>query len=126
MGSNLKIMRSLDLDAFDLIDLDDYGWPLKQLELCAERDYRGLVTFTACSAVLVTVPFVLLESLGFTRDELRRNRTLWGRDLVTPFLTWLDGLGQWQQPQGVFLDKGRTVRIYGLLTPRQAASTKPS
>ena len=35
-GDNVRVMRGMDLSQFDLIDLDAYGVPARQLELCAE------------------------------------------------------------------------------------------
>lgn len=35
-GDNARVMRGMDLTQFDLIDLDAYGVPSRQLEICAE------------------------------------------------------------------------------------------
>src|SRR4051812_32373644 len=42
-GDNLKYLQSFDLSQFDIIDLDAWGSPVKQLEVIFKKKYKGIV-----------------------------------------------------------------------------------
>ena len=73
-GDNRKVMPSLDLADFDLIDLDAYGIPYEQLRLCAERAPHVPVAVTCIMSSLTPIPKPLLLAAGLPQDWLDRKR----------------------------------------------------
>jgi len=84
---NVRLMRSLDLAKFDVIDLDGFGFPYRQLCEVFRQRPTGAVVYVTCpmgQAGLTTLPFGIMESLGYTRAMLAKCRTLclrgqWGK-----------------------------------------------
>lgn len=46
IGDNLKLLQTIDLSKYDVIDLDAYGVPCDQLEIIFSRGYKGIIFFT--------------------------------------------------------------------------------
>lgn len=67
-ANNLKVMPSLGLSQFDLIDLDAYGWPHEQLLLCAERAPDVPVVATCIMQPRSKVPTKVLIGCGVPAD----------------------------------------------------------
>lgn len=63
-GDNLRIMGSLDLAGFDLIDLDAYGWPVEQLQLVARTAPDVPVLSTRISFPVGPPPLAVTDALG--------------------------------------------------------------
>lgn len=61
--NNVRLLEVLDLNRFDLIDLDAYGWPAYQLKLVASRAPTKPVLTTRIVRALGNVPKVILEDL---------------------------------------------------------------
>lgn len=74
-GDNLKVMPSLGLSDFDLIDLDAYGWPHAQLRLCAERAPDVPVAVTCITQSNGPVPVDVLRTCGIPAGWLDYRRT---------------------------------------------------
>lgn len=73
-GDNRKVMPSLDLASFDLIDLDAYGVPAEQLALCAERAPGVPVAVTCIMSALTPVPKRVLLAAGIPQDWTDRKK----------------------------------------------------
>ena len=76
-GDNVRIMPSLPLGEFDIIDLDAYGIPTEQLALVAAAAPHVPVLVTCISASVGTVPYAMLEAAGIPSQ--------WERDVVQVF-----------------------------------------
>lgn len=63
-GDNMKVLPGLDLDRFDLVDLDAYGVPAKQLKVVAGRAPDVPVLTTAIISTQGRSSNVLLDALG--------------------------------------------------------------
>ena len=74
-GDNRKVMPSLDLAEFDLIDLDAYGIPYEQLRLCAERAPGVPVAVTCIMSALTPMPVALLMAAQIPREWADKKRT---------------------------------------------------
>lgn len=61
---NVRLLNALDLSAFDLIDLDAYGWPEKQLAIVAAKAPDVMVVSTRISRAMGMVPNRILRDLG--------------------------------------------------------------
>jgi hypothetical protein len=84
---NVRVMRSLQLADYDVIDLDGYGFPYRQLSEVFRQRPTGAVVHVTCpmeQAGLTSLPYGMMESLGYTRAMLAKCRTLclrgqWGK-----------------------------------------------
>ena len=63
-GDNLKILPSLDLSKFGLIDLDAYGHPSRQMKLIAERGFDGVVVVTWIDTMMSKQPKDVVRAAG--------------------------------------------------------------
>lgn len=112
-GDNTRIMQSLRLDTFDIIDLDAYGWPVDQLALVAREAPLVPVLTTRIHIALGQIPNRIIDDLGL--GHIRQANT----QVLTPFadelwLAWLYHLGYRHATSAVF-DAGMAKR-YELLT----------
>lgn len=88
-GNNLAWMPSLDLNYFDVIDLDAYGVPYQQLKLIFDADYRGVVFVTFIQSVFGGIPHDLLVDVGVSEDMIKKCPTLFYKSGWSYFLDWL-------------------------------------
>jgi len=94
---NVRVMRSLKLADYDLIDLDGYGFPYRQLCEVFRQRPSGAVIYVTCPMAqggLTSLPFGMMRDLGYTDRMLAKCRTLclrgqWGK------------VKQWLARQGV-------------------------
>lgn len=88
-GDNLKVMAGLNLNAFDVIDLDAYGVPYEHLRLLFDRHYHGCVFVTFITTVHGRLPNGLLLDSGFSEAMITKAPTLCskrGWDIFKRFL----------------------------------------
>lgn len=71
-GDNLKYMARMDLSKFDVIDLDAYGCPVKQIDLLFRKQYRGMVFVTFIQSMNGVLPHDMLFDLGFTKAQVEK------------------------------------------------------
>lgn len=89
-GDNMKFIPSLDLSKFDVIDLDAYGFPGKQLEAIfekyRERPFKAevFVTFIKVGfhAPGAGIPRLVLEACGYSKDMIKKCPTLFMRNAL--------------------------------------------
>lgn len=75
-GDNLKWLPRLDLSRFDIIDLDAYGHPAKQLEIIAKKHYSGYVAITDINSMMGATPRSYLEAAGISKEKYRKCPTV--------------------------------------------------
>ena len=93
IGDNMKFLPSLNLNDFDVIDLDAYGVPFGQLQEVLRQDYSGAVVVTCVQTFMGALPVGLLESLGFT-DKMREEApALIGKHGAEKLLSYLGNNG---------------------------------
>lgn len=64
---NLKFLKNMDLTQFDVIDLDAFGVPFKQLEIIFEKELKNKIVFiTFIQSVFGALPRKMLNTLGYT------------------------------------------------------------
>lgn len=88
-GDSLKVLGSLNLDQFDVIDLDAYGIPFAHLEILFRKKYRGVVHVTCIQSGMGSLPTKLLNALGYSNDMIRKCRTVFnvnGADKLKGYL----------------------------------------
>lgn len=81
-GDNIKFLKSMNLSLFDIIDLDAYGIPFKQLDIVLDyfdkkTKHDGCYVFlTFIQALAGVIPKKLLYSLGYTKPMIDKIPTL--------------------------------------------------
>lgn len=88
-GDNRIYLESLDLNRFDVIDLDAYGVPYDQLKIVFDNGYKGHVFVTFIQSVMGTISYSLLEEIGFTKKMIKKCPTVFGQSGWQYFLEFL-------------------------------------
>lgn len=88
-GDNLKYLASLNLQEFDIIDLDAWGSPVKQLEILFKRKYTGIVHCTFIQTMQGNLPKELLYANGYTDAMLKKIKTIFMTNPVEKFTNYL-------------------------------------
>ena len=82
-GDNRKFLKSINLQTFDVIDLDAYGIPFEQLEIIFQQhklQSLGVVVFvTAIQVYMGGLPFRMLDRLGYKKEMVKKIPTLFSR-----------------------------------------------
>jgi len=88
-GDNRKYLKGMNLDTFDVIDLDAYGVPFDQLECIFEKHYEGTVIVTFIQSIYGELPKKLLCKLGYTLKMIKKCPTLFNKDGLRKFEEYL-------------------------------------
>lgn len=88
-GENIKFIKSMDLNQFDVIDLDAWGCPAPQLEIVFKKRYRGVVHCTMIQTMMGGIPNTVLLANGYTLAMLKKIRSIFYKDGITKFLNYL-------------------------------------
>ena len=88
-GDNLKYLQTMNLQQFDIIDLDAWGSPVKQLEILFKRRYTGIVHCTFIQSMMGNLPDELLLANGYTKAMLTKIRSIFVTDGLQKFLNYL-------------------------------------
>jgi hypothetical protein len=88
-GDNLSYLQTLELSRFNVIDLDAYGVPFDQIECLVQRKYKGAVFVTMIQSIMGQLPHGMLEKVGFTKAQVEKAPTLFGRRGWQYFLEFL-------------------------------------
>lgn len=88
-GDNLKYLGSLDLQSFDVIDLDAFGVPYAQLRILFERGYKGHVYVTFIQSLFGRLPPDMLEEIGFTSAMVAKAPILFSKGGRSRLLQYL-------------------------------------
>jgi len=88
-GDNLKFIVGMDLDKYDVIDLDAYGIPAALIAAIEMKEYSGSLIITAIQSMQGNIPRIVLNSLGYTDEMINKIPTLFNRDGLEKFLKYL-------------------------------------
>lgn len=82
LGDNSKFLQSLNPDQFDVIDLDSYGVPYKQLNWLFEAAHGRPTTIfvTFIQSIYGCLPTGFLADLGYSRTMVRKCPALFNRN----------------------------------------------
>lgn len=72
-GDNLKFLKNINLERFDVIDVDAYGYPFSQIEIIESRGFRGFVIVTAIQTLFGAVPKKMLKYSGINDEMIKKN-----------------------------------------------------
>lgn len=88
-GENTKVMAGLDLNTFDVIDLDAYGVPVAQLQQIFSARFKGVVFVTAIQTLQGGLPKRMLMDIGFPESVTKKCPTLPARHGWVLLKEWL-------------------------------------
>lgn len=88
-GDNMKFIQRLDLTQFNVIDLDAYGVPSKQLEVLFTRKYKGWVVVTFIQSMTGQLSKKFLLDLGYTEAMIKKCPSLFNKDGFGKMKRWL-------------------------------------
>lgn len=71
-GDNLKFLKNINLEKFDIIDVDAYGYPFTQLEIIESRGFKGFVVVTAIQTMFGSVPKKMLKYSGISEEMIKK------------------------------------------------------
>jgi len=89
IADNIKMLKGLDLTKFQIIDLDAYGIPFRQLKIIFSKKYKGIIVMTYIQTMYGCLPKQLLHNLGYSDKMLKKIPTLFlknGRDKIFEWL----------------------------------------
>lgn len=119
MGDNRKAMKGMDLGVFTLIDLDAFGCPWEQLQICADLAPQVPVVLTHIAVDLGPVPKGLLSAAGVPEawyTSMGVPKALFGRMRWYWWEVFVSRLGYRQSVSELHLDKS-AVKLYEALYP---------
>ena len=96
VGDNRKIIPTLDLSRFNVIDCDSYGVPADQIALLYENGtmrHGTVILYTCISNKVSTVPATLQDFGGFRGDMYHKAQTLFNAHSIALFFDFLASLG---------------------------------
>lgn len=103
IGDNSKVLKSIDINRYDIIDLDAYGVPDIQIEIVKQKAKKEIIVFyTFINSVMGRLPENLLKKIGFSKPMLLKVSTIFSRHQHQKFLFFLSclkikGVVQWIQ-----------------------------
>lgn len=88
-GENLKYISGFNLENFDVIDLDCYGMPAKQLEIIFKTKFKGIVFFTFITTGMGAIDHKILLNYGYTKSMLNKAPVLFNKNGFNKFKNYL-------------------------------------
>jgi hypothetical protein len=79
-GDNLKFIDQINLQDFDVIDIDAYSSPVKQLKKIFEKNYKGIVHATFIQTMFGALDRDMLRDIGYTPDMVKKIPSLFNKD----------------------------------------------
>ncbi|MBE3094663.1 MAG: hypothetical protein IMZ52_06490, partial [Actinobacteria bacterium] len=89
LGDNNKYLEAIDLNKYDVIDLDAYGIPFEQLQMLFKKKYHGIVFVTFIQTVMGALPHEFLNDLGYSKNMVERCPTLFFKNGFKKLCDWL-------------------------------------
>ena len=88
-GDNLKYLNSIDLTKYDIVDLDAYGIPYKQLQALFNRGFKGTIYITFIQTLYGQLNKGLLNAIGYTDEMIDKIPTLFNKEGFKKFKQYL-------------------------------------
>jgi len=96
IGDNLKILPNMNLDEFNVIDVDAYGSPYEQIKIIYNKINKPMLiyyTYILALKGLSQLERGLLDDIGYPDSMVKKCPSLFARDGHGKFLEWLATLG---------------------------------
>lgn len=114
-GDNLKVIPILDLSQFDIIDVDAYGVPNKQMILISKAGYKGTVFFTSILVGFRSQPHDVLLANGISKESARKCVSIYVSHYREMFLYFLSTLFSSHVIR--YIEPHRD-KLYGVIKPK--------
>ena len=88
-GDNIKFLKSINLDDFDIIDLDSWGSPSNQLDILKSKKYKGIIHCTFIQTMMGKVNNNILLSNGYTKKMINKCPTLFNKNGIDKLLNFI-------------------------------------
>ena len=88
-GENMKFLKSLNLKNYEVIDLDSYGIPFKQLEYILNKGYKGHIFITFIQSMFGGLPNKLLEYNNISPNLYKKIKTIFFKQGFKKFKNYL-------------------------------------
>lgn len=89
IGDNIKYLKQNSLSNYDIIDLDSFGSCTKQLEIIFAKKYIGTIVCTFISTALLNPDRILADKYGYTRNMVKKAKSLHARKTFEMFYNYL-------------------------------------
>jgi hypothetical protein len=93
MGDNIKFLKGMDLEKFDVIDLDAYGIPFEQLEIIFNKlkgNKKSILIFvTFVQMGYGRLPKKMLYELGYTKKMIDKIQAIFYKNGLEKFYNYL-------------------------------------
>lgn len=87
---NMKFLKSINLNNYDVIDLDAYGIPFNQLNfILTSRPENAIIFVTVIGSFFNGIHHQLLIDLGYTKSMINKCHAIFFKDLFGKFKQWL-------------------------------------
>jgi len=88
-GDNLKYLKNLPLEKFDVIDFDAYGVPYNQLKIIFQKKINAVVFITFIQSLYGGLPINMLEEIGYNKNMIKKIPTLFFKNGLKKFKLFL-------------------------------------
>jgi hypothetical protein len=92
-GNNLKYLCRIDLAEYDIIDMDSYGTPYKQLETIKKRIKNQIIHLTYIWTFQGRINTGLLTKYGYSKQMIKKCPTLFCKKNFEVMKNYLARLG---------------------------------
>lgn len=92
-GDNIKFIDSIDLSIFNVIDIDAWGSPYKQLDTILKRKYSGIIHCTFIQTMMGKLSTDMLLSLGYTKAMIDKIPSIFNKNGIDKFKQYLANKG---------------------------------
>lgn len=94
LGDNLKSLPKINIDKYNIIDVDAYGSPCKQLkEILPRINKRTLIFYTFIQSGMGCLDNIMMYDLGYTKEMLNKVHSIFFKNGHEKFLHWLSVFG---------------------------------
>lgn len=111
-GNNLKIMPTLDLSDYDLIDLDAYGSPIPQLDIVFKQNPKGCIIVYTFILTMHGGGSKLMRMMGLTDEMQKKSPTACKRKLSIALYNYL-AYNKINEVNEIFVKRSSSRKWYG-------------
>jgi hypothetical protein len=92
-GDNIKFIDSLNLSIFNVIDIDAWGSPYKQMDMIFNKGYFGIIHCTFIQTMMGCLSKDMLLSLGYTDKMIDKIPSIFNKNGIHKFKLYLANKG---------------------------------
>lgn len=89
-GDNVKYLKKMNLNKFDIIDLDAYGIPYQQLSILFNRNIKNKIIYvTFIQTLFGRLPHKMLNYLGIPSRFIKKHKAIFYKNALQKFKKYL-------------------------------------